>query len=232
MILINYAQPGHHRLGPEPSHHLVKVLRKRAGDAIECCDGRGSLYAGVIISADTRGCDLEIRDLITRLEPPLARLHLYLAYLKGDALANAIARSVELGMTDVTIIQTQRSQASLTRIGERIPHLERAIAGAVQQCKQLHLPILHAACTFSDALKAQPCAHTILLHPGAPTFGDKLPQGNLAVLIGPEGGFSDEELASARASAVCVAGLGRLILRAETAPLAALAAIQQVRGWA
>jgi 16S rRNA (uracil1498-N3)-methyltransferase len=148
----------------------------------------------------------------------------------------AVARAVELGMTDLSVMTTERTQMNSARLKSRIPHLKKIIASSTAQCQQMHMPVLHPETDFDAVIVSTGQAIDrgevgIVLHPGAPPLPADTPQKSVHVLIGPEGGWSPDEVSRFASSHLLAVGLGRLVLRAETAPLAILSALRQINGW-
>jgi 16S rRNA (uracil1498-N3)-methyltransferase len=117
------------------------------------------------------------------------------------------------------------------RVARRETHWQRIVESAAEQCGRLRLPLLHAPTSLPILLAARPAAQTFLLDPGAPALDGVPALADTLLLVGPEGGFTEAERAAAHASGAQSMGLGRLILRADTAPLAALTVLRQSWGW-
>ncbi|MGA0838400.1 MAG: RsmE family RNA methyltransferase [Pseudomonadales bacterium] len=218
---------------PEQAHYLLRVLRLSPGADIFCCDGAGALWRGTLVRIGTRsyGAELIHQDALT--PPPAQRLHLLQGLLKGAAMDTVLQKATELGATDIWLLESARSNVSLgaERVERKREHWLGVLESAAAQCQQLHLPALHGPLTLPDALNSVANTTLLLLDPGAPTLPRELPDGPVAILVGPEGGFAASERALALSRGARACGLGELVLRAETAPLAALAAIRHSRGW-
>jgi len=117
------------------------------------------------------------------------------------------------------------------RVARRETHWRAVIASAAEQCGRLWLPTLHTPQPFGELLRQHIAAQTLLLDPGAPPLGATIPLVDTMLLIGPEGGLSDAERDAAIASGARPVGLGRLVLRTDTAPIAAIAVLRQAWGW-
>jgi 16S rRNA (uracil1498-N3)-methyltransferase len=102
---------------------------------------------------------------------------------------------------------------------------------AAEQSTRLFVPTVHEPISLVEYLQLHTSVPKIMLHPGHPPMGTELPHTPLALLVGPEGGWTASEVDAARAAGASVHGLGEWILRAETAPLAALAGIRQLWSW-
>ena len=150
--------------------------------------------------------------------------------LKGQAQDRALAQAVELGVTHIYLFASQFSNVKLNaeRLEKKISHWHRVIIAAAEQCNQSHLPALTIT-TLVDLFDQH--QSVIALVPNQPTLPTNLPAADHLVLIGPEGGWSDEELALFTQQNCTQYGLGPRILRAETVPAVALALVQQAQGW-
>jgi 16S rRNA (uracil1498-N3)-methyltransferase len=219
-------------LDAERSHYLCRVLRQRRGDEVLLLCGDGVGYRAQIDDADPRACRVSILEITETEAPPRLKLHLAQAMIKGERLDFVLQKATELGVTDIWLLETERTEVRYagTRVSRRETHWHRIVQGAAEQCRRLTLPTLHPPISLHDLLTQRPARHVLLLEPGAPPI-DVPPQVDTLLLIGPEGGFSDAERASAHAQGAQSMGMGKLILRADTAPVAALSILRQAWGW-
>jgi 16S rRNA (uracil1498-N3)-methyltransferase len=221
-------------LDADQTHYLTRVLRLPRGAVIVCFDGAGAAWEATLADVTGRAATLRIERLIEHTDPPAGRLHLVQALLKGAAMDEVIQKATELGATDIWPLAAARSNVGLDgeRLSRKREHWQRVIESAAAQCRQLYLPQLHELSRLDACLAQLNDVRLLLLDPGAPPLPRTLPEGALAVLIGPEGGWDEAERARAIALGARPCGLGALVLRAETAPLAVLAALRHSRGWA
>jgi 16S rRNA (uracil1498-N3)-methyltransferase len=208
------------------------VLRQRRGDRVVLFAGDGVGYDATIVAADARACTVHVGTLVAREAEPRVRLHLAQALIKGERLDFVLQKATELGVTDIWLTETERTEVHIEgpRVARRETHWHGVIIGAVEQCGRLRVPVLHAPQTLAAVLQRRIAAQTFLLEPGAAPLAAAPPADTL-LLIGPEGGFSDAERQLALANGARSIGLGRFILRADTAPLAALTVLRQSWGW-
>ncbi|HEX7036869.1 MAG TPA: 16S rRNA (uracil(1498)-N(3))-methyltransferase, partial [Pseudomonadales bacterium] len=221
------------KLTGDRAHYLTRVLRLRRGEAVECFDGSGRAWRATLVDASVRHALLAVQETVADEPAPAPRLHLVQGLLKGASMDVVVQKATELGATDLHPVLAERSNVPQdpARRERKLEHWQRVIESAAEQSRTLHLPALYPVERLTDWLAAPPPARLVMLHPGAPALPVGLPREDLAVLIGPEGGWSDAERAAALdAGAVCY-GLGRRILRGETAPLAVLAAVRHGWGW-
>ncbi len=220
-------------LDPDRSHYLCRVLRQRRGDRVLLFSGDGNGYEAEVQNADTRACEVHVGAATEHDPPPRLRLHLAQALIKGERFDFVMQKATELGVTDIWPLETERTEVHIEgpRVIRRETHWQRILESAAEQCGRLRLPILHAPLTLPALFQASLGARILLLDPGAPPLSGAAPLTDTLLLVGPEGGFSDAERTSAQANGALSIGLGRFILRADTAPLAALAVLRQSWGW-
>lgn len=220
-------------LDRDRAHYLSRVLRLRPGTEIECFDGAGGAWRARLDEAGRRATVLTLEEALPYQAPPTPTLHLVQGLLKGAAMDQVVQKAVELGATDLWPVVAERSNLpdADDRLARKRLHWQRIIESAAEQCGARHLTRLHPVQTFSRWLQTPPNAALILLDPGAERLPVATPRSPLAVLVGPEGGWSEAERRAAAAAGARLHGLGSRVLRAETAPLAVLAALRHGWGW-
>jgi len=220
-------------LDAEQTHYVSRVLRLPRGAELLCFDGEGSAWRGTLAAVSARSATVRLEALIESIPPPGARLHLAQGLLKGAAMDQVVQKATELGATDIWLLAAARSNLALDadRLDRKRGHWQRVIESAATQCQQLHLPRLHGPMPLGECLAALQETRIMLLDPGAPPLPLEATVGPVTALIGPEGGWTDAERALALTQGAQPCGLGRLVLRAETAPLAVLAALRHSRRW-
>ena len=207
--------------GPE-AHHLATVLRARPGDAVCLFNGDGAEYPAVVVEA---GRNLVTLNVTGREEPPRElgyRLEVAAPLPKGDRGDFLIEKLTELGVTDFVPLRTQRSIVHPR--DTRLDRLERAVIEASKQCGRNVLMRLGTLTVWDEYCRKKDHPHCRwLAHPGGemalPVEGAS-GAGDRALAVGPEGGFTDDEVALARSAGWQVVGLGARILRVETAAIA------------
>ncbi len=223
------AKDGTVALDRDQANYMLNVLRLKQGDAVLLFNGRDGEWRGQIAGAGKKNVAAEVAEQ-TRPQPKPLDLHFLFAPLKHARLDYMVQKAVELGVSRLQPVITQHTQVARVNV-------ERMHANAVeaaQQCGILSLPEIGEPVAFK-ALKED--AGRVLIFcdedaevkdPVAALKGAKLP---VAVLTGPEGGFSDDERAAllARKNVIRIS-LGPRILRADTAAVAALTLVQAVVG--
>lgn len=215
--------------GPE-AHHLLHVLRAKVGDRIGLFNGQGDEAIAEIVEVRKRSAKLRINDCWTT-PPEVGQLVIATALPKGDRADWLIEKATELGVTRIIPLRTERSVVEPREA--KLHRLEQVAVAACKQCGRSRLPRLDSLTPFCDVLRefSQTSTSRLLLaDPRAEqslgrifeSLNDSLP--TIVALIGPEGGFTDEEHAAALASGAIPVRLGANILRIETVALAISAA--------
>jgi len=218
-------------LGAGRSHHLVRVLRFRNGDQLELFDGEGRVWVAQVRDADANACEVEVGSSVTSYTPAAPKLALAQAVLKQNAMGRALRHATELGVSAIWPLATARTQSSGRRVAPRYKHWQRIVVSACEQSRRANLPPVHSLQPFIEFVEQINVATALLLHPEAEPLPREMPLEDTTVLVGPEGGWTRDELIWAANRGIRVFGMGALILRAETASLAALAAIRHSWRW-
>ncbi len=219
-------------LGEEQTNYLIRVLRLSAGDEIAVFNGREGEHAAAIAEAGKRRCALTVGRQLRAQETGPDIDYLF-APLKRSRLDYMVQKATELGVRRLRPVTTTHTQV------ERI-NLERMRANAIEaaeQCGVLWVPQVLAPVTLEDVLAGWDAARRLIFADEASdganpiTTLSALTRGPLAVLVGPEGGFSEAERQRLRALPfVTVISLGPRIMRADTAAVAVLALVNAVLG--
>jgi 16S rRNA (uracil1498-N3)-methyltransferase len=221
----------------EAAHHLGHVLRAEAGQVYELSDGSRAWLARIESVGRSR---IEFALLEQLPTPPAApEITLLLSIVKFDAFEWAIEKATELGVSTIVPLAAARSEKGLLgAAGKRSRRWQKILLEASQQSRRLRLPQLADPSKPAQAFTTQTAGVRLLLseHSDTPSIRNSLEHAHhatssssrvssAALAIGPEGGWTDEELTSARAAGFREASLGHLILRTETAVIAALATL-------
>jgi 16S rRNA (uracil1498-N3)-methyltransferase len=205
----------------ERAHHLRHVLRVQAGQVFELSDAR-RLYLARVTGATNSAVTFAVEE---ELPAPAALpdVSLLAAVFKFDRFEWMLEKVTELGVTRVTPVIAARTDRGLARgVEKRLERWRRIVEEAAQQARRLAPPGVAAPQSLSEVLEAAPAGTRWMLDEAAAGLaGAGAPAA--VVLSGPEGGFTDAERDAAVRSGFQPVSLGPLILRAETAPVAALA---------
>ncbi len=221
------------RLDEEAAHYVRTVLRLQKHAVLTVFNGHGGEFVARLIEASRRATDIEIGEWNARdTESPLAT-HMGLGISRGERMDWAIQKAVELGVSRVTPLITERTVVQLK--GERRPqkraHWQKIAQSACEQCGRTMLPAIEELSSLSDWVKLRQGLKLFLDPNGKQSLKALTPtDGNVCLLSGPEGGLSNTERALAVEAGYTPVRLGLRILRTETAALAALAAIQALWG--
>lgn len=216
-------------------HHAVHVLRLRAGDNLILFDGNGDEFRAILKQAGSKTADADILQQVERKPESPLQITLLQAVSRGERMDYTLQKAVELGVTSLQPLWTERTQVRLNgeRLTRRLKHWNGVVIHACEQSGRTRLPTLHSPVVLHDALGN---AHTmdlrLMLDPGGKSGLRRLISTvrSVAILAGPEGGLSDSEHALARQHDFLALRLGPRILRTETAALAAIAALQTTWG--
>ena len=229
------AAPGARVVLPEHSaHHARDVLRLREGAPVRLFDGAGAEFEAVLDSVSRKGVSARITSRAeARAESPL-RVVLAVSPLRGDRMELVVQKATELGVAEIRPVITARTDAAARPAlkGSRQERWDKVASGAAEQCGRAVVPLV-APTTTLDALLAEPFAGLKLffLERSAPKALTAIPRpAEVLMVVGPAGGWEQAEVERATGAGFLAAGLGPRILRAETAALAAVSAVQVLWG--
>jgi 16S rRNA (uracil1498-N3)-methyltransferase len=220
-------------LAPEAAQHVGKALRLKAGDLITVFDGRGGEYEATIQRIDRERVDVKLgswreAEVETGLEAGLVQ-----GLPEADKMDWIIQKSVELGARWIQPVVCDRSVVRLSaeRAAKREAHWRRVAIAACEQSGRNRIPEVRPTLAFQAWLAQRPVVECWMLTPGAEPLAQRArPRGAFELLIGPEGGLSERERDLALSQGCVPVALGPRVLRTETAPLAAFAAINALWG--
>jgi 16S rRNA (uracil1498-N3)-methyltransferase len=217
------------------AHHAARVLRLRNGDVVTLFNGMGGEYAARITAIGKHDVTVAIEhyDLVER-ESPLP-VTLVQALSSGERMDLTIQKAVELGVTRIVPVESERGIVRLKgeRAGKRVAHWQQVVISACEQCGRNRIPEVSTIAPLAVWLVAEAsAAQRWVLLPGADTALRDLPrpQQSIELLVGPEGGFTDNEADAAKRAGYQPVRLGPRVLRTETAAPALLAALQALWG--
>ncbi len=216
------------------AHHIARSLRMAEGDEVTACDGLGREYRCRLARIRDEECLLDIIEEVDSGAESPVRITLCMAYPKGDKLEVVIQKAVELGADRIIPFESSRciKRPKAEKAEKQTARLQRIAEEAAKQCGRAKIPTVTAAMPYSAMLKEAAESSLSLLcyeNEDGLTLKNALAERerpeSISVIVGSEGGFSPDEVARA-AEAGCVSvSLGNRILRCETAPSFALAAI-------
>ena len=211
--------------------HVVRVLRLKEGDTITLFNGEEAFqYTATLCNVSKKSASIKvISQEENNSESPL-NIHLGQGISRGDRMDFTLQKSVELGVNTITPLFTERCGVKLNaeRLEKKRQQWQKIVISACEQSGRASVPVVAEPMLLADWLKQETSALKINLHPKAQHSIMSLPMENTRVrlLIGPEGGLSDEEITQANDSDFHDVLLGPRVLRTETAALTAITALQ------
>ncbi|MEO6026888.1 MAG: 16S rRNA (uracil(1498)-N(3))-methyltransferase [Candidatus Binatia bacterium] len=224
---------GKARLQGGEFRHLQRVLRLREGDTVTLFDDAGIEHDGVILSLSPRVATVRVTaSAAPARESPIA-ITLYQGIPKGRKLDLIVEKATELGVVAIVPFVSTFGTASIGTAGGKRERWERIALAAAKQSGRTSIPTIGETLTFPEVLTAAAALERALLFfedAGATPLPTPepvtTPPKSAAIVIGPEGGFSADEVTRALNGGIIVCGLGPRILRTETAALIATALVQ------
>ena len=219
----------------DEAEHLTRVLRLTIGDTVSVFDGRGRECLARVISTEGREVRVQVLSPIEPAAEPAVSLTLVQAVLKGEKMDDVVRDAVMLGAFAIQPIVTRRTETSVAALltGARPDRWRRIALAAVKQSRRAVLPEIRSPLSFEDLLDAPPALRLMLVEPTVSTdvepmsaLAESPRPAAVAVLVGPEGGWTEEECTAARGRGARLMTLGHRTLRADAVPVAAISVLQ------
>ena len=212
------------------ANHIMRVLRAREGDALTLFDGRGGEYGARVVGFRKDSVQVEVQEHRVVERESALDLTLAQGISRGERMDWVMQKATELGVTRIIPVITERTMVKLDeRQSERkIEHWRAIVIAACEQSGRNRVPEVTAPCAYHEVVrKLDPGATRVLLSPtGTLRARDLAEAQHIAMLIGPEGGLSDNEQEAAVAAGFQQVRMGPRVLRTETAAIAALTILQ------
>lgn len=221
------------QLEESASHHLSKVLRMQAGRELILFNGKGGEYTASIQEVGKKQVSVSVTDFASENRQSPLQLELAIGISRGERFEWVLQKATELGVTKITPLITERTEVKVT--GDRqekiMERWQQILISACEQCQRNLLPELsppqHIGAWLGHVVSD---LRFVLHHRDSKTLpADQQPQ-SIALLIGPEGGLSESEIAQAQHKNFNALTLGPRVLRTETAPIAAISLVQYLWG--
>jgi 16S rRNA (uracil1498-N3)-methyltransferase len=216
-------------LSNEAANHVARVLRLPPGAPLILFNGGGGEFEATITAIDKRRVTVDVGVFHDKEREPPLQLWLAQGISRGERMDFAIQKSVELGVSRIIPLFTKHCGVHINgeRLTQRVEHWRGVVTSACEQCGRNRIPQVDMPTTLAQWLATPGTGLRLALDPDGEYTLAKLsvPAGPATLLIGPEGGLSDQELALAKAANYLGLRLGPRILRTETAAVAALAAM-------
>jgi 16S rRNA (uracil1498-N3)-methyltransferase len=221
----------------EVLHHVRRVLRLRAGAPLLLVDGTGRSREGTLLEVTAEAARVALGAAAFAPPEPAPRLTLIHGVARGARTEWVLQKATELGASRIILAVCQRSVARPADLERKSARWREVVDQAARQCTRSHVPEVAPALFFADALRAASSAGLRLIADlraarGLADLRAALanPPDEIAIAVGPEGGFTDDELAAATAQGFTPVRLGTNVLRTETAAIAALAVVAHLCG--
>ncbi len=218
-------------LPEKTAHHASRTLRMREGDEATLFDGRGN-EARVVMHFSSSATTAEVIEVTQSTNESPVTTTLIQSLVSQEKLDWIIEKATELGVTEIVLVPAARSVTKLDdkRLQKRLEQWRKTVIAACEQCTRSRFPTVTWQPTLKTALTAVTSAKKIILAPGATNKLDFGQVSSITFAVGPEGGFSAEEIALAQTLGFEPQLMGPRVLRTETAGLAALAVTQWTLG--
>ncbi len=218
----------------QDARHIACSLRMQEGDTLTVCNGHGTDFSCVLTAVTPEQVTLSVVDTVDTKSEPTLSVTLYQGLPKGDKLELIIQKAVELGVTRIVPVVTARSIAKMSdRDHKKVARWQKIADEAAGQSGRGILPQVDAPILFKEAAAEMAKTQTVVFYEcGGESLKTIAPtlDGDVAIFVGPEGGIAPDEIETLKKGGASLATLGPRILRCETAPLAALAAIMALTG--
>lgn len=214
------------RLSAVEAHHVAHVLRLEGGDPVIVFDGRGGEWNGLIMQAGKREVTVQILDARAAAPEPALAVTLAIGLLKGDAMDDVVRDATALGVTAIVPMVTAHGVVPRRARGDvAVARWQRVAIASAKQCGRATVPEIRDVTTFAEVLReTAPCKWMCLEpeYPGSDRVSVPPGADHALLLVGPEGGWSPVEVATARLAGYQGLQLGPFVLRAALAPTVAL----------
>ena len=208
-------------LPEEESAHCIRVMRMKKGDQITSTDGKGNFYKAMIAEPDAKKCGIVVQEKES-VSPPDYNIHIAIAPTKNiDRMEWFTEKAVELGIQQISFLHCNHSE----RLVLKMERIEKIAISAMKQSQKAFLPYIYPLISFKEFAAKNIEGQKFVAHL---EDGEKkhlknaaLPKNNYTILIGPEGDFSEQEIATAIKNGYLPITLGESRLRTETAGIAA-----------
>jgi len=224
----------------DEAEHLTRVLRLGIGDTVSVFDGRGHEYLARVVSALRRDVRVQLVSRVEAAAETTVALTLAQAVLKGDKMDDVVRDAVMLGVAAVQPIVTKRTEMTVALVRDtRVDRWRRVALASTKQSRRAVVPDIRTPLTLESFLEDPPGAlRLMLVEPAAATSDEEIESmsalhgspapADAVLLVGPEGGWTEQECAAARAHGVRLMMLGQRTLRADAVPIAAISVLQFV----
>lgn len=221
-------------LDESAAQHVGRVLRMQPGQELRLFNGDGHDYPATITNASKKQVDVQVGTPVANATESSLDIVLGQTLSKGDRMDYAVQKAVEMGVTRIVPLTTERCDVKLKgdREDKRLRHWQSVAISAAEQCGRARVPEILPVMTLVEWFEhTTDCDLRLVLHHRTEQSLDSMNKpARVALMIGPEGGLSPEEIAAAENSGFLPVALGPRVLRTETAPIAAMSLCQWLWG--
>ncbi len=221
------------QLADEAAHYVGKVLRLRAGEMLALFNGNEGEHLAEVVSVDKKRVTLQLISTVQNSADPVLPIHLGLGISRGERMDYAIQKATEAGVSSIIPLLTERCEVKLKgeRVDNRLSHWSRIAISACEQSGRCMVPVIETPLLLPEWLaRAHVGVSFVLDHRGTQGYPVVSNPAAVTLLVGPEGGLSDEEVKAAQSNGFQSVRLGPRVLRTETAPVIAIAIAHQLWG--
>ncbi|MGH9316159.1 MAG: RsmE family RNA methyltransferase [Thermoanaerobaculia bacterium] len=220
LIVSRLPRAGERILLPREEVSHARARRLSPGDAVVLLDGSGAAGEGVLVRLDARGAEVEVGRIHPKARS-VPEISVFVAGVRAERLAWIAEKVTELSATRLVILRTERTQ-TFRAAALVLPRLERIVREAAKQCGGPRWPEVSGPVSLAEVLSRERASHIFLCDREGACFPSRLTAAPMALLVGPEGGWSDEERRAAREAGAITVAIPAGRLRTETAAVAAL----------
>ena len=219
------------QLSEDAANHVGRVLRMVEGEQLELFDGSNHIYPAIITESNKKSVKVNILGRELSDKESNLKIHLGQVISRGERMEFTIQKSVELGVNVITPLWSERCGVKLDgeRMDKKIQQWQKIVIAACEQCGRNMVPEIRPLMKLQDWCAEDDGAIKLNLHPRAQHSIKTLPmipKDGVRLLIGSEGGLSEQEIVQTQQKGFTEILLGKRVLRTETASLAAISALQ------
>ena len=216
------------------SHYLARVLRVSKGDPVVLFNGDGNDYPGKIVDVHHKGVTVLLSGIRNPENESPLRITLVQAISRSERMDYSLQKATELGVDCIQPLLSRRVEVRLDkkRMAKRLKHWQAVVVSACEQSGRAVVPEVLPPLQLANWLTDESDRQRFVLDPEAKTklTDTRLKDNSVAILVGPEGGFTEEERGQAKAARITAVSLGPRVLRTESAGPAAIAVLQSMAG--
>ena len=218
------------------ARHLTSALRMTSGQLITLFNGQGGEYVAELVEAKKGKATVRITEFDKTDRESSLSVHLAIGISRGERMDWIVQKATELGVSEITPLFSERTEVKLNgeRLEKKLRHWQQVSISACEQCQRNLVPSINPALTLDQWL-SQDTGNAeqlklVLHHRSDKSLAQHQPPKSACLLVGPEGGLSDNEISRAMDNGFAALTLGPRVMRTETAPLAAISIMQSVWG--